>query len=542
MQKKTFLAIILSLLVLITYPYIIAKLFPQYVSSVSKEEKEIIIPEGNRNLTALSEKSSLPIFSLESEKENVFENNNFRIVFTNYGGAIKEIELKKYKLNDQPLMLVKSEEREQDVFTIGSTSSIFKDRNIIYKKKSSFGNTIIYTANLEHSRITKEYFIPPEGYGIRLKLIIENLNSQPQLFNYSLNLSSPISKNNISRRLSEIYIANGDILRKNITTLKKEYTKRGNFSLAGINKRYFCLILKCLPKNLSINRISEIKASLSSQKQPECLLLNVGIKPFILHSQQRIEQEFILYAGPKDTEQLAAVDKDLSKIINYGFFSGISKIILTALKFFYKIGHNYGLAIILLAMAISLLLQPLTLKGFKSMKNMQKIQPHLNSLREQHKNDQQKLMQETRNLFRKHNVNPLGGCMPMLLQIPIFIALYQGLLRSLELRGAKFIFWIKDLSQTDALPLTFSLPLIGNKINVLPILMAIAMGWQQKLSTGQMSTAQNAQVSGMERQQKKMSLIMPFVFALIFYNMPSGLVLYWLVNTLITIFCQRRIR
>ncbi len=530
MQKKTFLAVILSLFILIAYPYIIAKFFPQYAPPPQKEVFKEVKEEETSLLTSFSP-SVLPPPALPSsvpEKEKVLENDNFRIIFTNYGGAIKEIELKRYKLDDQPLLLVSSEQREQDVFA---------DKNVIYEQGVSSNNTVIYTANLgEQFQISKEYFISPDYYFINLNLSIKNLTSYPQQFSPVLNISSPIPKDRFSRRFNEICTADDTIQRKNITGLKKEYTKKGDFSWVGINRKYFCLILKYLAENKTKEGISKIRAGLVSTEQGDNLLLSAEIEPFIIPAEQRINHEFILYAGPKAAEQLANVDENFPQIINYGFFSGISRFILTTLKFFYKIGHNYGLAIILLAGLISLFLQPLTLKSFRSMKDMQKIQPHLSRLREEHKHNPQRLNEEIRNLFRKHNVNPLGGCLPMLLQIPIFIALYQGLVRSLELRGAKFIFWIKDLSQPDAMGLPFTLPLIGDKINVLPILMAVAMGWQQKISTSRKESPTEA-----EKQQQKMALIMPLMFALIFYGMPSGLVLYWLVNTLIAIFYQRRI-
>lgn len=531
MQKKTFIAVILSLLILIGYPYIVTKFFPQYVPS-QEQEKELLseVKEKEDALLFSTSKTSLPAppsssilsFSLP-EKENFFENDKFKIVFSNYGGAIKEIELKKYKLNSEPLLLTKSENAEDNIFA---------DKNIIYEQGICSSTIITYTADLgEQFRVTKEYFISPDDYLISLNLTVENLTSYSQQFNPALNLSSPISKERFSRRFSEICLANDTVQRKDISRLKKEYVKKEDFSWVGISKRYFCLIL-------SATGINKINANLVPSEQGDNLLLNAEIEPLLIPAEQRISQEFILYAGPKSAEQLNRVDKDFTRIINYGFFSGISRLILTTLRFFYKIGHNYGLAIILLAILINLFLQPLTLKSFRSMKDMQRIQPHISRLREEHKENPHKLNEEIRNLFRKHNVNPLGGCLPMLLQIPVFIALYQGLVRSLELRGAHFIFWIKNLSQPDALGLPFTLPLIGNSINVLPILMAVAMGWQQKLST---SSPQKESSTQAEKQQQKMALIMPFMFALIFYSMPSGLVLYWLINTLITIFYQRRI-
>lgn len=169
------------------------------------------------------------------------------------------------------------------------------------------------------------------------------------------------------------------------------------------------------------------------------------------------------------------------------------------------------------------------------MKKMQALQPHMEKLRSEHKDNPHKLNKEMMELYKKYNVNPMGGCLPMLLQLPIFVALYQALMRSLDLRGANFL-WIKDLSMPDAVPIPFTLPAIGSSINILPILMAAAMVVQQKISTMK-GKAESAQA----KQQQQMMVIMPVLFLFIMYNFPSGLVLYWLTNTILTMLEQRAI-
>ena len=163
------------------------------------------------------------------------------------------------------------------------------------------------------------------------------------------------------------------------------------------------------------------------------------------------------------------------------------------------------------------------------MHQMKKIQPHIQKLKEIHKDNPQKLNKEMMELYKKYNVNPLGGCLPMLLQMPIFIALYQGLMKSIELKGESFL-WIKDLAQPDAVPLPFSLPVIGSSINILPILMVIVMVLQQKITQGLTGSALSDEQAS---QQKMMMVIMPLMFGFIFYKMPSGLVLYWFTNTIL---------
>jgi YidC/Oxa1 family membrane protein insertase len=159
---------------------------------------------------------------------------------------------------------------------------------------------------------------------------------------------------------------------------------------------------------------------------------------------------------------------------------------------------------------------------------MQAVQPHLAKLRETHKDDQKKMQSEMMRLYRENNVNPLGGCLPMFLQMPIFISLYITLARSPMLKGSNFL-WIKDLSMPDTLfKLPTSLPILGDNFNLLPILMMIAMVVQQKISMNSRSAGER---TPQEEQQQKMMIMMPIVFGFIFYSLPSGLVLYWTVNT-----------
>jgi len=171
-----------------------------------------------------------------------------------------------------------------------------------------------------------------------------------------------------------------------------------------------------------------------------------------------------------------------------------------------------------------------------SMKKMQALQPKMEAIKVKHKENPQKLNMEIMEMYKREKVNPLGGCLPMLLQMPIFLALYQALMRSLDLRGAGFL-WIKDLSMPDAVPLPMSMPLLGNSINILPILMAGAMVFQQKIAS-----RKSQGMSDQARQQQQMMMtMMPVLFLFIMYSFPAGLVLYWLTNTLLTMFEQRAI-
>jgi len=201
----------------------------------------------------------------------------------------------------------------------------------------------------------------------------------------------------------------------------------------------------------------------------------------------------------------------------------ISRITLAFMLFLHRFIPNYGLVILVISLLTKLLFYRLTNKSLKSMKDMQKIQGQVSALREKYKNDAQKLQKETMALYKKEGVNPMGGCLPMLLQMPVFIALYSVLRSTIELRQAPFVWWINDLSQPDVLAnLPFSIPFLGTTLSLLPLLMGVSMYVQQKMSTA-------------DPRQKAMTVMMPVLFTFFFYRLPSGLVFYWLVNNVLSI-------
>ncbi len=221
-----------------------------------------------------------------------------------------------------------------------------------------------------------------------------------------------------------------------------------------------------------------------------------------------------LFSGPKEVSELARV-AGMRQLIDYGMFSFFAYPLLELLRFFYRFTHNYGWAIILLTILVRLLFYPLSLKSFRSMKQMQKLQPHIAALKEKHKADQQAFGQAQMALFREHKVNPAGGCLPMLVQLPVFIALYAVLQNSIELFHAPFFGWIQDLSSKDP-------------YYIFPVLMGIAMFVQQKMTPA----------AGMDPMQQKILLLMPVIFTFIMASLPSGLTIYIFVSTLLGILQQ----
>ena len=270
----------------------------------------------------------------------------------------------------------------------------------------------------------------------------------------------------------------------------------------AFEEKYFASIL--VPAKSSLERV---RLLLNGD-----LVENQVIAPeIVLQPGESVEFSYTVFVGPKRVDLLESVGQRIDELVDFGWFAVIAHPLLVALKFFYNYIGNYGVAIILLTVLIKILFWPLTQKSYTSMKSMQKLQPQMQKLREKHKNDRERLNRELMELYKTHRVNPLGGCLPMIVQIPVFFALYKVLLFSIELRHAPFMLWITDLSAKDPYYIT-------------PLIMGASMFVQQKMMPSQM-----------DPNQQRIMMMMPVIFTFMFLQFPSGLVLYWLVNNLLTI-------
>jgi YidC/Oxa1 family membrane protein insertase len=225
-----------------------------------------------------------------------------------------------------------------------------------------------------------------------------------------------------------------------------------------------------------------------------------------------------LYAGPQEQKRLQAAAPGLDLVVDYGFLAVLAWPLFWLLEKLHALTGNWGAAIILLTVLIKLIFFPLSAASYKSMAKMKLITPRLTKLREMYGQDRQKMNQAMMELYKTEKINPLGGCFPILVQIPVFIALYWVLLAAIELRHAPFMLWIKDLSALDP-------------YYVLPILMTVTMVVQTRLNP-----------TPPDPVQAKVMQIMPFVFSIFFFFFPAGLVLYWLVNNILSIAQQWQIQ
>ena len=248
---------------------------------------------------------------------------------------------------------------------------------------------------------------------------------------------------------------------------------------------------------------------------------------FSLKPGEKVTYKFKVYMGPKKLEDMEKEYPLLGKALYFGFFDILAKPLLYVLKFSHRFTHNFGWDIIILTILLRIIFFPLNQLSFKSMKRMKEVQPIIERIRKKYKDNPEALNRELMNVYRTYKINPFSGCLPILIQIPIFIAFYEVLLMAIELRHAPFMLWINDLSAPERLYIGhLHIPIIGG-IPLLTILMGLSMYLQQKLTP-----------TSADPLQSKLMLLMPIFFTILFINFPSGLVLYWFVNNILSIIQQ----
>lgn len=294
----------------------------------------------------------------------------------------------------------------------------------------------------------------------------------------------------------------------------------GELKWIAVQDRYF---MSCIIPE------SAVTASMRLFLDEDKVLENQFVQPeSIINPGTQSTFVFYLFMGPRSTKVVKEIGYDLDKAINFGMFDFLAKPCLWLMNFLHDhFISNYGVAIIILTIFTKIILWPLGKKSYKSMNEMKKIQPLVMELREKYKGDKKKMNEATMALYKTYKVNPVGGCLPMILQIPVFFALYRMLYEAIELRHAPFFGWITDLSAPDRLfDFGFSIPFMQPPygIPVLTIIMGGTMFLQQKLSPAMGDPS-----------QAKIMMLMPIVFTVIFINFSSGLVLYWLVNNVLSI-------
>lgn len=502
MDKRTLLAVALSIAVLLGWSFFFQPAPVPQKPLTPAEEASPLQPDtpaapGILQPEALALPES-PAAAVAEGSDIVVETDLFKAVFSTEGAVVKYWELKTYRdKNDMPVVLLKQPGAVPALGIILDGPNSAVPQKLIYAvntKKlvlSERGNTrgeLVFSYNSQAMSIRKTFVFHNNDY--KVDMSVETVNTPS--FMLPVGTGFGIYDREQAEHKGPVALIGTD--REEFDDgLKSAQYFPGKINWIAQEDKYFAAAIIPVTPVEGANvwkekDTAEIALKLKSQKN-----------------------DFIFYAGPKEYDRLKTLNAGLEHIIDFGWFAFVAMPLFWVLKFFYNYLGNYGWAIIVLTIVTRIPFIPIMHKSQKSMQKMQKIQPMMAELKEKYKNDSAKMQKEMMALYKTHKVNPIGGCLPMLLQIPVFIALYNVLLRAIELRGAPFILWITDLS-------------IKDPYYVLPIVMGLTMVIQQKMTP-----------TAMDPKQAKIMMLMPIIFTFMFLSFASGLVIYWLINNVLGI-------
>ena len=541
---RAFLAIIISFVILVGYQYFFVGFdqpapVEEQATQTATPQSAPAEPVASAGVPAPAVAPSLntPVktVSYDREPKNIsIETELYRATLSEDGGMITSFVLKNYKethdADSLGMQLVKTDE-SQGFPLLFSWGSAVSDRILYSSDVSSVKLTkdqtnaqLVLTADAGNGlTVVRTYTFNNDTYLIDLGVKVINasggiLQGIPQisLVNKRFEISESPAKRflfagpaaYISGQLNEVKASEFE---------EGPKVLQGAIDWAGYGSNYFLCAVVPMDGN---------GASFTMSGNDELARTQLAGNLDTIQAGTEKEYAYHVFFGPKKLKMLKTIGYNLDSSVNFGWFDVLAKPALWLLNTFNSFFHNYGIAIILVTVLFKAAFWPISQKGMKSMKNMQKLQPKMVKLKEKYKNDPTKMNQEVMNLYKTYKVNPLGGCLPMVLQIPVFFALYKVLLQSIELRHAPFMLWITDLSAPDRLYMGFDLPYLGG-LPVLTLLMGASMFFQQKLSP---TTA--------DPTQAKIMMFLPVIFTFMFLNFASGLVLYWFVNNLLSILQQ----
>jgi len=523
--KNFWLAMALSMIVLVGYPYFLRIISPQKSVPAAAIFSPAVTPaETSAPAIPAAEKTTLA--PAETPEQIAYTNGALHLNFSSQGGTVTELRY------EDP---VASKHRAQTEFfmqgagllspgTLGvrlaqESADLTATRFTIKSQDASAGRFEFEYEKPGEFRLTKTYLFKPNDAGFNLVISLQNLSANGK--NFVPELLYGMGFRTDKKEDEPFYEA--AYAHEKIDTAKAHKVEKNGFYSnkplvwAGFIKKYYLFAVRPEWKILA----AETRA------QDGTMWSTLRMDPISIQPGEKISRQFFIYAGPERYETLKKTGAGFEAVFSRGFFGLFKVWLLLALKFLNGYVHNYGWAIILLTLGIKILFAPIMEVSLKSQKRMQVIQPKLKALQEHHKGNPEKLHKETMALFKRNRVNPMAGCLPMLIQMPVLMAMYRLLFEAVELQGAPFFGWITDLSQPDRLwPLPFTIPMLNwSSLNVLPFLMVLSqMGFQKVMP--QTTTSPD---------QKMMVAIMPLFFGFICYNMPSGLVLYWFVQNLLSI-------
>ena len=484
----------------------------------------------------------------------LIQNDVMRSVWTNEGAALKSVILPEFKNPEktETLELLKSSKPDSLPLSIElMDDKRYQSKTRRYKVVEKDPDRVVFAALLENGiQITKEISLKSGNYYFDVAVTLQNTTDSDINASYSITAANgvypEISKTSNLASIVGIDVGKGGRAKTKIAHTEVKNMPYKNESvgieLVGTTNKYFAVALEPLAG------CRVVAATAESFDNPDLVYQDHHAVDFNveLHTakiaippQGEKRHNYVFYLGPKEKNALNQCEGLLSILdYDYGMMRSICKVLVKILNSVYSVIPNYGVAILVLTFLVKLVLFPLTRKSQMSMVRMQQLQPLIAKLKEKHKGDKKKVGQEQMKLFKEHGANPMSGCLPMMLQMPVFFALFRTLQSSFEMRQAPFVGWIGDLSAADQLfALPFTLPIIGGWFNLLPILMGVASFIQMKL-TPKNTSGDDPQA----KMQQRMMQMMPLMFPIMLYNFASGLALYWTTSTIISIGEQILIR
>jgi len=542
-QKRLFLAVVLSIAVLLGYQFFFATApqpdnqnpeTPSHTMDSSESDSAKV-----SDFTSRTEPESAPAArsKLRDFRTITLSTPYYTIAVNEHKAAVTSLTLKDYReTNDEGSPAKQLVPRELADITGGIFSVYTAQGSIRGLADAVFSadaestdislnegkKTITFSwTNPDGITVKKVLTFEADSYLIHCNILVQNGSNMP--ISDSMVICIPGHFNEeVKHRSRFAYEGPVAYIDNKFTTIKPKDigdkdTYSGTVAWAGYTSRYF--LTAVMPDT---PEAAALKLSFAHEVVTNRL---VSQMPRIDPAKQN-QQSFTLYMGPKSHKILSQYDNLLKKSVNFGFFDILAKPLLIAMNFIHDIIPNYGVAIIVLTIFIKLIFWPLGTKSYKSMNEMKKVQPLMTQIREKYKNDKQRMNQEIMALYKTYKVNPASGCLPLLVQMPIFFALYRMLYMAIELRHAPFVGWIRDLSCPDRLfHFNFAIPFMDAPygIPVLTLLMGASFLLQQKMTP-----------TGGDPIQAKMMMLMPIFMTVLFINFPAGLVLYMFVNNIIS--------
>ncbi len=552
MDRKTIIAVVAGLALLFTFNWGVGKLFPP-----------IQLPPGTNTLAAATNSfttnGAAPAITAApapvppglaasivppgtAEEIVTLDTPDAIYTFTSHGGGVKHIQLKRYtetirSKSGSSNGLVSLNEHGRAAILAMQAEGALGDN--LFSLTRTATNTLIAEKTLPSGLRVVKHFEPGSNYAMRARVWMENSSTQALAVPtqiVTLGTAAPVGPEE-APLMAGVFWHNG---------AKAEHLQDGwfdNYAFGCIGKRpraeydsgvnpvvwgavhnqFFALVILPATNSTAVQFKARRFDLPGADNKPglhafDASMLYAGTN---IPPNQFIERQYTIYAGPKEEKTLARLGRNVDAIMDFGFFSPISKFFLRGMNLLSRV-MPYGLAIILMTIFIKLVFWPLTQASTRSMKRMQSLQPELKKLQEKYKEDPAKLNKKMMEFWREHKVNPMSGCWPMLIQLPIFFALFRMIPNAIELRGTAFL-WVADLSKPDTL---FYIPGMDWPFNPLPLVMGATMFWQAQLTPPS---------PGMDPAQQKMMKYMPMIFMVFLYGQPAGLTLYWTVQNLLSI-------